>query len=88
MSQFRSFGAHYGPTDLDVLQHAYDDACMILALDPAPADDNKSVRNSVADAILEAAKIGERDPARLTAFAVAIGSAAGNSRIRRTRHVE
>ena len=43
---------------------------------------------SVADAILEAAKVGERNPARLTAFAVAVGSAVGNSRIRRTRHAE
>ena len=58
-----------------MLQRAYEDACRKLGLDPAPADpaEWRSVRDALANAVINAAKLGERDPVALSAFAVAFG---------------
>jgi hypothetical protein len=58
-----------------VLQRAYEDACYKLGLDPAPADPEewRRVRDALANAVISAAKFGERDLAALSAFAIAFG---------------
>ncbi|MGZ5823134.1 MAG: hypothetical protein ACXWJ2_04250 [Hyphomicrobium sp.] len=58
-----------------MLQLAYDDACRKLGLDPAPADPEewRSVRDGLANAVINAAKFGERDQGALSAFAIAFG---------------
>jgi hypothetical protein len=73
MSRLRSYDSPLGPDELATLRRAYEDACRIFDLDPAPADltDHRHIRDMLAAAILAAAKIGERDPATLSAFAVA-----------------
>jgi hypothetical protein len=66
----------YDPVDLAVFQSAYDEACRVLGLDPAPrdaADGFAQVRDRVASAVLEQARSGERDCAVLASFAVARG---------------
>jgi hypothetical protein len=75
MSRFRSHDGTFGPKELASMQQAYDDACRKLGLDPEPSDANdyRHVRDMLAAAILTAAKIGEREPGALTAFAVAFG---------------
>jgi len=73
MYRFRSHDGTFGPQELATLRQAYEDACRIFGIDPSPADvtDQRHVRDMLAAAILTAAKFGERDPAALSAFAVA-----------------
>jgi hypothetical protein len=73
VSPFRDLSGIYGPEELALFQQAYDEACRDLKLDPAAVSDSraKQIREKVATAVLEAARLGERDPAALKAYAVA-----------------
>jgi len=75
MSRFRSHDGTLTPHELATMQQAYEDACRKLGLDPSPADpsEHRHVRDRLAVAVLAAAKMGERDRAALTAFAIAFG---------------
>ena len=75
MSRFRPYETVFEPEELALLQRAYEDACRELGLDPAPADPEewRSVRDALANAVINAAKFGERDQAALSAFAIAFG---------------
>ena len=67
MSQFLALSETYGPAELVILQHAYDDACRKLGI---PDDEQPELRNRLAIAIMAGAHMGERDPTTLTTFAV------------------
>lgn len=75
MSRFRPHDGTFSANELVTMQRAYEDACRKLRLDPSPQDegDHRHVRDRLAAAILAGAKLGERDPAALTAFAIAFG---------------
>jgi hypothetical protein len=75
MSRFRDHEAVYGPDELAIFQEAFNDACRKLGLDPSPTDDThyKNLRDDLATAIMNAARLGERDPRALTAFAMTFG---------------
>ncbi len=75
MSRFRDHAAVYGPDELEIFQEAFDDACRKLGLDPAPSDEThyKRLRDDLAAAIMNAARLGERDARALTAFAMTFG---------------
>jgi hypothetical protein len=66
------FSSLYYATELAVLEQAYEDACFEVGLDPA-APDFSSIRDRLTAAIMDAARLGERDPKVLSAFAVAVG---------------
>ena len=66
-SRSRSHDGTFTPHELATMQQAYEDACRKLGLDPS------HVRDRLAVAVLAAAKMGERDRATLTAFAIAFG---------------
>ncbi len=72
---FGDYVAFHDPQDLTVFKRAYDDACRKLGIRPAPvnADDNKGLRKELADALLCAVRLGERDPVALTAAAISAG---------------
>jgi hypothetical protein len=66
----------YFTNELAILEQAYEHACLEVGLNPAVPDfinDHSSVRNRIATAIMDAARLGERDPNVLSAFAVGIG---------------
>ncbi len=67
MSRLPALSETYGPAELVILQHAYDDACRKLGI---PDDEQPELRNRLAIAIMAGAHMGERDPATLTTFAV------------------
>ena len=70
------FESLYYANELAIFEQAYKDACLEVGLNPAVPDfidDHNSVRNRIATAIMDAARLGERDPSVLSAFAVAIG---------------
>ena len=75
MSRFSDNDSTYGPDELAIFQAAFDDACRKLGLDPSPPDDThyKHLRDTLATAIMEAGRLGERDPHALTAFAMTFG---------------
>ncbi len=75
MSRFRSHDGKLGPKVLASMQQAYEHACRKLGLEPEPSDvnDHRHVRDMLAAAVLTAAKMGEREPDALTAFAIAFG---------------
>ena len=75
MSRFRDNDAAYGPDEVAIFQAAFDDACRKLGLDPSPPDDThyKRLRDALATAIMNAARLGERDPRALSAFAMTFG---------------
>jgi hypothetical protein len=75
MSRFRDHAAVYGPDELAIFQEAFDHACRKLGLDPSPTDDThyKRLREDLATAIMNAARLGERDPFALRAFAMTFG---------------
>jgi hypothetical protein len=58
-----------------MLQQAYDGACRKLGICavPALADDNKGLREELADALLCAVRLGECDAVALTAAAISAG---------------
>lgn len=61
------------------LAAAFEEACRRLAVDPAPSgsDDQGRVRDQLARAIVNAAKLGVSDPMVLSNVAVAFGAANG-----------
>jgi hypothetical protein len=75
MPRFSASGATFTPDELATFREAYADACRKLGLahSPSEPEDNKRVRDDLEAAILNAAKLGERDPAALTNYAIAIG---------------
>jgi hypothetical protein len=75
LSRFRVYSESYSPEDLAIFRRAYDEACRKLGLDPSPADDTVywRLREDLARAVMNAAHLGERDPANLTAFAISFG---------------
>ena len=75
MSRFNTYSPTFNAEELTTLRQAYDDACRKLGLAPSPSnfEDNKRVRDDLALAITNAAKLGERDPGALTNYAIAIG---------------
>lgn len=75
MSRFRDTDAGYGPADLAIFEEAFEHACRKLGLDPYPSDDMhyKRLRDEIAAAIVKAARLGERDPVALSAFAMTFG---------------
>ena len=65
----------YYTNEVAILEQAYEHACLEVGLNPAVPDfinDHNFVRNRIATAIMDAARLGERDPGVLTA-AVGIG---------------
>jgi hypothetical protein len=75
MSRFREHAAAYGPDELAIFQEAFEHACRKLGLDPDPLDDThyKRLRDNIAGAIMNAARLGERDPRALSIFAMTFG---------------
>jgi len=73
MSPFLPFDATYAPIESAVLQHAYDDACRKLGLDVTKYP-RSELCNRLAIAIMAAARMGERDPAGLSEFAIKFGT--------------
>ena len=72
MPSFQSYDTSYGPADLAAFQSAYEEACRKLGVD-ASHDPRSDLCNSLAIAIMAAARMGERDPVVLRAFAVTFG---------------
>ena len=72
MQRFQLYEKIYLSTELAA---AYEDACRKLGLEPLPEDpaDSCFVRDSLAKALVNAAKLGERDPAVLSDIAVTFG---------------
>lgn len=70
VSPFREFSGIFGPDELALFQQAYDEACRELKLDSDPH--SQRMRKVVATAVLDAARLGERDPAALKAYALAV----------------
>lgn len=69
MSRFPTSTDSFDSKELAIFQQAYDDACGKLGLDDVPV--HARHRNDLAKAIMNAARLGERDPATLTALAIA-----------------
>jgi hypothetical protein len=76
MSCFPTSNDSFNSTELAIFQQAYDDACGKLDLDDVPV--HARHRNDLAKAIMNAARLGERDPATLTALAIAFGMRNGH----------
>lgn len=72
MSRFQSYQTSFGPTDLAVFQNAYEEACRKLGVEELH-DPSSELCNALATAIMEAARMGERDPVVLSAYAVTFG---------------
>jgi hypothetical protein len=72
MQPFQLYEKIYLSTELC---SAYEDACRKLGLEPLPenAADHRYVRDRLAKALINAAKLGERDPAILSDIAVTFG---------------
>lgn len=75
MSRFRAHRDRYNSGELAIFQEAYEDACRKLGLDPSPSDDSvyRNLRDGLANAVLNGARFGERDPAILSTFAISFG---------------
>ena len=73
MSPFLPFDATHDPIEVAVLQHAYDDACRKLGVD-ATEYPRSELCNRLAIAIMAAVRMGERDPAALSQFAIKFGT--------------
>jgi hypothetical protein len=75
MSPFRDYADRYDSSELAIFQQAYEDACRKLGLDPSPRDDTvyRRLRDDLARAVMNAARLGERDPVILTTFAISFG---------------
>jgi CheY-like chemotaxis protein len=73
MSRFQAYEG-YTAGELAIFDQAFVDACRQLGLDPSPADDAIFRRlRDLATAIMNAARMGERDPATLSAIATSFG---------------
>ena len=70
MSPFLPLDATYVPSEVAVLQHAYDDACRKLGQLDATEYPHSELCNRLAIAIMAAAHRGERDPGALSEFAI------------------
>ena len=76
MSQASTFPHQERIAQAPHLATAYEDACKRLAIDPSPSGtDEQILRERVAKAIVNAAKLGVSDRAVLSDLAVAFGSA-------------
>lgn len=75
MSRFSDNDSTYGRDELAIFQAAFEDACRKLGLDPFPKDEThyKHLRDTIAAAIMQAARLGERDRLALSAFAMTFG---------------
>jgi hypothetical protein len=66
----------YAPTELAMLQEAYERACLKLGIKiSANEDDNTPTRIRLAKAIMDAAGAGERDVVNLSIYAVVMSCA-------------
>lgn len=77
MSQASTFPHHERIAQAPHLATAYEDACRRLAIDPSPCgtDEQMPLRERVAKAIVNAAKLGVSNRAVLSNLAVAFGTA-------------
>jgi len=75
MAQFSAHKNAYAPDELAAFEQAFEDACRRSGIDPTPTDDTiyRSLRDDLAQSILNAARFGERDSANLSAFAISFG---------------
>ena len=75
MSRFLMYKNAYAPGELAIFEEAYRDACRKLEIEPYPSDDTIStdLRADLANAIMDAARFGERNAGILSARAVNFG---------------
>jgi hypothetical protein len=65
----------YAAGELAIFEEAYRDACRKLDIEPYPSDETSytDLRADLANAIMDAARFGERDAALLSARAISFG---------------
>jgi hypothetical protein len=75
MSRFLTYKSAYTSGELAIFEEAYRDACRKLDVEPYPSDESvhTDLRADLANAIMDAARFGERDVAILSARAVNFG---------------